>query len=150
MHNSIKSILLFSLLACVMILASCKKGTFDINSPNPNIPSTVSPKFVLSAALNSSADLMLAGNADFAELYMGFWAISGDYIPTSTTLTYNTTTDYFSGNWDGGYLTLKNYRHVEELATDPNQINYVAMAKIMESFHFGRIVNMYNNIPYSD
>ncbi len=150
MYNRIKSFLFLSVFLVLLMAAGCKKGTFDINSPNPNVPSVVSPKFVLSAALANSASLMQGGDEDFANLYMGYWAVSGDYIPTSTTLTYNTTTDYYSGNWDGGFLTLKDYRYVEQLSTDPNQVNYIAIAKIMEAFHFGRIVDMYNNVPYSD
>ncbi len=150
MYNRIKSFLFLSVFLVLLIAAGCKKGTFDINSPNPNVPSVVSPRFVLSAALANSGSLMLGGDEDFANLYMGYWAVSGDYIPTSTTLTYNTTTDYYAGNWDGGFLTLKDYRYIEQLSTDPNQVNYVAIAKIMEAFHFGRIVDMYNNVPYSD
>jgi hypothetical protein len=152
MFNRIKLFSLGSALLLLMVTVGCKKGTFDINNPNPNVPSSVSPKFVLSAALLNSGNLMLGVNyTDFANLYMGYWAISGDYIPTFTTLTYNTTTSYYTNSWNVGYQTLQNYRYIEQLSgTDPNQSYYVAMAKIMEAFHFGRLVDMYNNIPYSD
>jgi SusD/RagB-like outer membrane lipoprotein len=141
--------LLFSLL--LLAEAGCKKGTFDINDVNPNVPSDVSPKFILSAALARSAYIMRQGDADFAQLYMGYWAVSGDYIPVTSTLTYQTTTGYFSDNWDAGYQLLKNYRQMEELgASDPNQAYFVAIGKIMEAFHFERLVDMYNNLPYSE
>jgi hypothetical protein len=140
--------LLFSLL--LLAEAGCKKGTFDINDVNPNVPSDVSPKFILSAALATSASIVRGGDADFAELYMGYWAVSGDFIPVTSTLTYQTTTTYYSGNWDGGYQLLKNYRQMEELGgSDPNQAYFVAIGKIMEAFHFERMVDMYNNLPYS-
>jgi SusD/RagB-like outer membrane lipoprotein len=146
-----KSFLCFSVLLLLLAGTSCRKGTFDINNVNPNVPSDVSPKFILSGALANSASWARGGNSDFAELYMGYWAVSGDYIPSTTTLTYNTTTSYFTGNWDNGYLILKNYRQMEVLAaSDPNAVNYTAIAKIMESFHYERLVDMYNNIPYSD
>jgi Starch-binding associating with outer membrane len=129
----------------------CKKGTFDINSVNPNSPSDVSPKFILAGALAGSASNVRGGDADFAQLYMGYWAVSGDFIPVTSTLTYQTTTSYYSDNWDGSYLLLKNYRQMEELAvTDPNLTYYVAIGKIMEAFHFERLVDMYNNVPYKD
>jgi len=141
--------LLFSLMLLAQV--SCKKGTFDINDVNPNVPSDVSPKFILSGALASTASIMRGGDADFAELYMGYWCVSGDYIPVTSTLTYQTTTGYYSGNWDGQYQLLKNYRQMEELASsDPNLVDYVAIGKIMEAFHFERLVDMYNNIPYSE
>ena len=149
MLNRIKSFFTITVLLLLLVVAGCKKGTFDINSPNPNLPSAVSPKFVLSAALTNTAELMLAGDADYANLYMGYWAVSGDYIPTSTTLTYNTSTTYFSDNWNTGYITLKNLRYIEQLAaTDPNAVYYTAVAKIMESFNFGRLIDQYNNLPY--
>lgn len=129
----------------------CKKGTFDINNTNPNVPSNVSPKFILSGALARSASIVQGGDADFAELYMGYWSTSGDYIPVTSTLTYQTTTGYYSDNWDGGYQLLKNYRQIEQLSgTDPNEANYLAIAKIMEAFHFERLVDMYNNIPFTN
>jgi hypothetical protein len=149
------SIYLFASL--VLFVSSCKKGTFDINNVNPNVPSDVSPKFILAGALTASASYFRGGalyggqGPDFADLYMGYWAVSGDYIPVTATLTYQTTTTYYSGNWDGGYLILKNYRQMEQLAsTDPNGTNYVAIGKIMEAMHWERLVDMYNNIPFTD
>jgi hypothetical protein len=155
MLKRIKS--LIYLFACmVLLITSCKKGTFDINNVNPNVPSDVSPKFILAGALTASASYFRGGalyggqGPDFADLYMGYWAVSGDYIPVTSTLTYQTTTGYYSGNWDAGYLILKNYRQMEQLAaTDPNATNYVAIGKIMEAMHWERLVDMYNNIPFT-
>jgi Starch-binding associating with outer membrane len=157
MLNRIKP--LIYLFAClVLFISSCKKGTFDINNVNPNVPSDVSPKFILAGALTASAALFRGGSLyaynqgapDFAQLYMGYWSVSGDYIPVTSTLTYQTTTSYYSGNWDDGYTLLKNYRQIEQLAaTDPNGTNYIAMAKIMEAMHFERLVDEYNNIPFT-
>ncbi len=151
MLNRIKSFSYFFTFLVLVLTAGCKKGTFDINDVNPNVPSSVSPKFILSAALKTSASINLAGDQDFAQLYMGYWAVSGDYIPSATTLTYQTTTDYFQDNWNSGYIVLQNYRQIETLsAGDANAGYFKAIAKIMESYHLGRLVDMYNNIPYSD
>src|SRR5580693_841229 len=95
---------LIYLFAClVLFVSSCKKGTFDINNVNPNVPSDVSPKFILAGALTASAAYFRSGGlygngtgGDFAQLYMGYWAVSGDYIPVTSTLTYQTTTGYYS------------------------------------------------------
>ncbi len=150
MLNRIKSVFLIGASGLLLVVAGCKKGTFDINDPNPNLPSSVSPKFVLSAALNTTAYLMQGGDADYANLYMGYWCVSGDYIPVSTTLTYNTTTTYYSDNWNSGYTTLRNFKQIITLSgTDPNNNYYVAMAKIMMAFNYGRLIDQYNNLPYS-
>ena len=123
MNNKIKSVS-FALLGLLLLAtAGCKKGTFDINSPNPNSPSpeSVPTKFILSAALNGSASLIAGGNNDFANYYMGYWAVSGDYIPNANLLTYNITASFFTGNWDNGYPLFKNYNTIIEKSTDPSQ-----------------------------
>ncbi len=150
MYNRFKSFFFVSASLLLLATAGCKKGTFDINSPNPNVPATVPSKFVLSAALNSTAGIVLGGNEQFAQYWMGYWALSGDYIPNANTLTYTLNTDYFSGNFDGSYLTLKNYKYIQDASADPSQAYYLAMSEIMSSFIYQRMVDMYNNIPYSE
>jgi hypothetical protein len=145
-----KVFILLPLFALMLGSIGCKKGTFDINDVNPNIPSDVDPKFILSGALKTTAYNLRGNDADYIELYMGYWSTSGDYIPVTTTLTYQTTTDYYSGAWNDVYLNLKNYKQMEALAaTDPNAGYYTAMAKIMEAFNFARLVDQFNDIPYT-
>src|ERR1700680_2873159 len=103
MFKQIKLFFYLSASLGLLFTVSCKKGTFDINNTNPNVPANVSPQFVLSAALKTSASIVRGGDADFSELYMGYWALSGDYIPVTSTLTYITTTDYFQDNWNSSY-----------------------------------------------
>ena len=153
---------------CIVLFAApgCKKNTFNINDTNPNnpVPSAVSPNLLLSAALKKTADIVrggqtnpnptpttyIFGDPDYIELYMGYWSVSGDYIPNTQTLTYETTTDYGADNWNSGYLLIQNIRLMESVAaTDPNAGYYVAMGKIMEAFNFERLVDQYNDIPYS-
>jgi Starch-binding associating with outer membrane len=148
---------------CIMLFAApgCKKNTFNINDTNPNnpVPSAVSPSLLLSGALKKTADIVrggqtinntIFGDPDYIELYMGYWSVSGDYIPNTQTLTYQTTTDYGADNWNSGYLVIENLRLMESVAaTDPNAGYYVAMGKIMEAFNFERLVDQYNDIPYT-
>jgi Starch-binding associating with outer membrane len=135
--------------AMLLIVASCKKGTFDINSPNPNLPSSVSPKFSLSAALKTTAGVMYNGNIDFMNTWMDYWAVSGDYTASPVYVTYTITSDNFAGNWDQAYINLNNYHLVETQGfTDPTLANYEAIAKLMKSFIYQRIVDLYNNAPY--
>jgi hypothetical protein len=143
----------------------CKKNTFNINDTNPNspVPSAVAPSLLLSGALQETAAIVrggqtvnstpsnpIFGDPDYIELYMGYWAVSGDYIPVTQTLTYETTTTYGADNWNAGYLVIENLRLMESVAaTDPNAGYYVAMGKIMEAFNFERLVDQYNDIPYT-
>jgi hypothetical protein len=111
----------------------------------------VPPKYSLSAALASTAQLMLGGNGDFINNWMGYWTQSGDYTPNTTYVLYQLTTDSYSGNWDDAYLNLENYKQIEDQAIiDSTLGNYRAAAKIMKAFVYQRIVDLYNNAPYTD
>lgn len=145
---------ILSFFCLLLATTGCKKGTFDINDPNPNLPSSVSPSLVLSEALAGSA-YSLYGNGfpDLINGWMGYWAFSGDYGGYGTTATYNINngTAGIPQNWDYVYNTvLVNYKLIEtESQPDPTQDNYRAIAKIMLAYHFTRLVDLYGNIPYS-
>ena len=79
---------------------------------------------------------------------MGYWAVSGDYIPSAALLQYTLTTDFGSSIWDIAYPTLKNYQVIENTEGAGN--NYRAIAKSMKALLFSRLVDIYNNIPYSE
>jgi hypothetical protein len=152
MLQRIKKYIAISASALLLVTAGCKKGTFDINSPNPNQPSNVSGQFLLSAALTGTAySSFFNGYPDFANLFMGYWAFSGDYGGYGTTATYNLTNSQYNGNWDFVYSTcLVNYQYIINNSRTANEANYFGIGMIMEAFHFQRLVDIYNNVPYSD
>jgi len=155
MLKKINSIFLVTASTIVLLSVGCKKGTFDINSPNPNVPSSVEPNFILPAAMTTTA-VIVAGNPgggsqsgnDLFNIYMGYWAVSGDYIPSAALLQYTLTTDFGSNIWDMAYPNLKNYNVIENTVDAGN--NYRAIAKTMKALLFSRLVDIYNNIPYTD
>jgi hypothetical protein len=141
---------LFAVPLILLAVAGCKKGTFDINT-NPNVPLAVSSQFSLSAALTNVANQTYnAGFPDFANRYMGYWAFSGDYGGYGTEATYNTNTSFANQNWDNVYLTLENFKNIADQSHKSGEEYYLAIAKIMQSFMFQRLVDLYNNVPYSD
>lgn len=144
----INIILIAIIFAAGLSVVSCTKKDFDINSPNPNQPSTLTPDFVLSAALTSTANIALGGNANFANFWMGYWAPYGEQSPT--VLSYKLTTDSYSKNWDDTYVTLENYKFIEDNSTAPEDGYFKAIAKIMKSFLYQRLVDLYNNVPYRE
>ena len=162
MYKRISRTLWLPLFIILFTAIGCQKNTFNINDNNPNnpVPADVSPKLLLSGALKKTADIVRGGQTinsgtygdpDYLELYMGYWAVSGDYIPQTQTLTYQTTTDYGADNWNSGYLVIENLRQMEAVAAqDPNAGYYIGMGKIMEAFHFERLVDQYNDVPYSE
>jgi hypothetical protein len=153
MFQRIKNYLTVSTALLLLGTAGCKKGTFDINTPNPNQPSSVSPEFQLSAALAGTAfsSFNASGYTEFANLYMGYWAFSGDYGGYGTTATYNLNNGSYTNNWDFVYNTiLVNYQSIINASQkNPKAAYAFGVAQIMEAFHFQRLVDEYNNIPYS-
>jgi hypothetical protein len=155
----LKQVFIWLILAALTSIAGCKKGTFDINSPNPNSlsPSTVGPKYYLSSSLAGTADLMYGGSAgaftgpDILNVWMGYWGYSGGYTPSPILVTYQLTSTVGTANWDNAYLNLKNYNVIQTIsADDPNLANYKAISLIMQSFVFQRVVDLYNDVPYTE
>ncbi|MEP7258003.1 MAG: SusD/RagB family nutrient-binding outer membrane lipoprotein, partial [Flavitalea sp.] len=140
MRKKINNLLILLLSVGILSVASCRKSDFDINSPNPNQPSEVPPNYVLSAALTSSANLMLGGNSNFANGWMGYWATYGEQSPS--VLSYNLTTDSYAENWDGTYITLENYKFIEDQSGEAGKLYFYAIAKIMKALHFQRLVDL--------
>ena len=139
---------LAALLLIIVSASSCSKKQLDINSPNPNQPSEVSPDLILPAALVSTANQVFGGDANFLNFWMGYWAPYGEQSPA--VLSYNLTTDTYAPNWDHTYVTLENYKIVADNSSIPARAYFLAISKIMEVFHYQRLVDLYNNIPYSE
>ena len=157
-YRKIKKSVLWLAIAIVVGVAGCKKGTFDINSPNPNSlsPSSVPAKFYLTSSLAATATIMYTGSnaynygPDLINTWMGYWSASGGFTPSPIVVLYQLNSGVGTGNWDDVYLNLKNYSIMESLAiADSTQENYGAIGVIMSAFLYQRIVDLYNNAPYS-
>ena len=150
MLKRISSHFLIGLAVIVAAASGCAKGSLEINSVNPNAPSSVSPQYVLSAVLTTSAYNQF-NYADFpANYYMGYWAIDAAINISSSELDYQTNTSEYTGNWDNQYTNMINYQFIENESADSLNYNYQAIARIMLAYHFGQLVDFYNNVPYAD
>lgn len=150
---TMKKFLIYTAFACIGIatVSSCKKGIFDINGTNPNSPSSAPVEYLLPAALVNSARQIEGGNLDFAQFWMGYWALSASVGIDFNLVTYNVTNTFFTGNWSGNYLTLRNYNEIIKSASQNSELVYFeSVARIMRAFHFANIVDLYNNVIYSE
>jgi len=131
-----------------LIASGCKKSYFEINQ-NPNQPTTVTPNVVLSSALAGTANNQAV---DFINLnrWMGYWSRSGNYVPDVQTETYNVPNDYTDGSWNNIYTNLNNYDYIEKKGHEQNLPFYIGVAKVMKAFNFAILVDVYNNVPYSN
>jgi len=80
---------------------------------------------------------------------MGYWSFSGDYGGYGTGKRSITPIPALPLVLDNVYTTLKNSVSSPVQSTAPNSANYLGMSKIMQSFLFQRLVDLYNNVPYA-
>jgi len=138
----------FIIIAAVAI-SGCSKSYFDINN-NPNSPSTASVDLVLANALKTTAAFEINSFATQSE-WMNFWAPSGSYaLNSSDGASYKETTDFGDGLWTAYYRNLEDYDYVEKSATANNQYFYIAAAKTMKALVFQQLVDLFNNVPYTE
>lgn len=138
------------ILTVLLVVGSSCTDYLGVNEKNPNSASSVPANLVLPAALNSSARLLTTpGNFNFVYQWYGCWSISGGYSQDVNMTTYNLTNGSYQGDWSNAYLALSNYKYIEQNSTEPKLKAYVAIAKIMSAMHYGFLVDMYGNIPYS-
>jgi len=130
-----------------LLFGGCKKY-LDVNQ-NVNQPTTVTPSVVLSSALaGSGANLA----QDYLNLprWMGYWSRSGNYVPDVQTETYNIPNNYTDPEWTRIYNTLNSYHYIGTIAAEQHLPFYAGVSKVMSAFHFSTLVDIYNNVPYSD
>ena len=138
----------FIIIAAVAV-SGCSKSYFDINV-NPNSPSSASVDLVLANALKTSAGFQNTTFQTVSE-WMNFWAPSGSYaLNSSDGASYKQTTDFGDGIWTAFYRNLEDYQYVEKTATATNQYFYIAAAKTMKAMMFSELVDLFNNVPYTE
>ena len=154
-----KYIFFTALISVAMV--SCKKDFLDINT-NPNAATSAGPELVLPAALTNTAARLnpmstttnILGNAGVGVVmngWMGYWAISGSYaISASDFTTYKQTTDFGDHVFQDAYHNLNDYNYVEQQAKVQTNYFFTAAAKIMKAYNFQVLVDLYNNVPYSE
>ena len=104
---------------------------------------------VFSAALAGSAENI---GTDYLKVnnLMGFWSRSGNYVSDGQTESYNIPNDYTDADWGDLYNTLNRYEYIEKQGHLNNLPFYVGVAKTMKAIHFSTLVDVYNNVPYSE
>ncbi|MGI8952865.1 MAG: SusD/RagB family nutrient-binding outer membrane lipoprotein [Chitinophagaceae bacterium] len=140
---------IFLFATTVMVLCSCSKTYLDVNT-NPNSPTSTTPELVLPNALTVTASFQVPSYT-FLEGWMGQWAPSGSYATGALDVAsydQNSTT-YADGLWPPIYNNLTDYDYIEKAGLAENKPFYAAAAKIMKAYEFQQLVDMFNDVPYS-
>lgn len=139
---------LYTTIALVALLSTgCKKAFLDINT-NPNSLPTATPAFILTNALNTTANNIIGPNVT-GFYWAGQWTQSSSYILDPAIFNYNYTNGDFN-YFDGFYDNLEDYQYVIANADANNQKYFKGPAKVMKAYLFQALVDMYGNVPYSD
>lgn len=132
----------------IMVGAGCSKGYFDINN-NPNSATNTTPELVLPQALTATASGQIT-DYTFVSEWLGYWCPSGSYAISSSDLaSYRQTTSFGDGIWTSFYHNLEDYDYIEQAAKTQSKSFYQGTAIVMKSFVFQQLVDMFNNVPYS-
>ncbi len=132
-----------------MVSEGCSKNDFNINS-NPNSATVTNTpfRFLLPAAQVTTAT-RVATSWRWLNSYLGYWARSGTFAPNADEESYNLTTNFQAGIFTGFYDTQNDFQLLENGAVAANAGFYEGIARIMKSHNYAILVDLYNNIPYS-
>lgn len=147
----LKNLIYATTLATILIGAGgCKKDKFDINS-NPDAVTDVSvtPSVLLPGAQQVTSAI-IAADFWWLQMWMGYWARSGSYQSITDLETYRFTNDFQVQVWNDLFSNANNYHIMMTKAKALDQGFYEAVGRIMKSHNFQMLVDVYNNVPYSE
>ena len=135
--------------ALLVLLASCGKSYFNVNNNNPNQVTDLPPRTLMAGTLNQAASIVTT-DFPFLGCYQGYWTITQGFGDITDFANYNYSTNFGQNIWTDLYGNLGNITYVEAAAAADNTLVYFgAMSKIIEALHYQMLVDIYNNVPYT-
>lgn len=141
-----------ALLAIVLGTSASCGDYLDINN-DPDNPTTASatPDLVLAGTQVESFSILPTTANRLGNIMMQSWA--GDVTNFTGAFqdefALNLTTSFYQGIWNSMYVNTATFTFIIE-NEDPKYSNYNAIARIMKSFYFQYLVDLYGDIPYSE
>ena len=130
-------------------LTGCVKSILDINSPNPNTASFSTPQLTTPVSLVNAAVISQTNYLPFSQ-WLGITATNGGFALDDALSSYQLTSTSLNGSWQNLYLNISNWNYVKQQALQSNLPLYIAIANLYEAYDFSCLVDLYNNVPYSD
>lgn len=130
--------------------SGCKKDWFNINqNPNQAVETNMVPNLVMPQALLNTANRSMVSYG-FLGNWLGYWCPGANYAPNVEETSYNITTNFNQGLFGGLMDNAYDYAFMENSAVKLNATFYRGVAKIMKSHNFVQLVDLYNDIPYTE
>lgn len=131
-----------------LTLVGCKKDYLDINkNPNTATAADITPDLTITAQFTSSA-ARNAGGYDFLGRWLGYWSAAGSYSRSTVEMSYNITTDFGAGLFEGPYYTAGQYKSIEAKSKELGWTFYEGIAKVMGAYELMNVVDIYNDVPF--
>lgn len=152
MKNKLLAVLCLGILS----FSGCKESFFDINE-NPNLPTetVVKPSYILPIVLKRTAETM-GIKYSWAASWSGYWGRGDQYGPSLPLESYDISPSYQQEQWTNTSTTyswydiLNDAEVMERKGRETNDLFFVGVSKVLKSIGFMYLVDMYNNVPYSD
>jgi len=149
-----KKYIIISNILLMVLFASCEKF-LDVNT-DPNNPTEVTANLILPVAQVYSANYNhdssrpgVRSSNHLGNLMMHNWGQTFGFNWYNEEFQYLVTPTFYDDLFDDAYTkVLKQYTVLENY--DDNHGYYKAIAKIMKSYHFQILVDLYGDVPYSD
>ncbi len=148
----------FIIAVAVFLAAGCSKDYLSSLQNNPNAPtsSAATPQLVLPGTLTSLVNTLNGGGAnssyEYASVWLGYWNYAPGYsfnpIPANYIMSASE-----PQLWDQYYSILSNLNFIIQTAdaqSDTKYANYKGMAEVLTALCFKNLVDLYNDIPYSN
>lgn len=144
-----KKIFKYILMGAVVIgISSCKKY-LDINT-NPNSFTSSTPALVLPQAIVAAGASNVSFSQSLADL-SGARANAGGFGGFGDVVTYDFNTSTYAGLWTQSFDNANDFQYViNETSADPTAVFSTSIARIMKALVFERLVNQFNDVPYTD
>ena len=134
----------------IALLGSCSDDFFDINNdPNRAVESNLTAQLVLPQAMLNTAN-RVGTSFGFLGHWLGYWAPGANYAPNAEEQTYSITTNFGAGLFSGIMNNTYDYRFSENQAKAAGQGFFVGVAKTMQAHNFCQLVDIYNNVPFTE
>jgi hypothetical protein len=134
-------------LALAVTAGACDQGLTGVND-NPNAPTDVEARFLFAQGVKSSVDRALGANFDLT--LTSLWTQHVAKIQYIDEDRYELRDATVNAHWAGFYAgPLQDFQIVRQKATVAGNANQVAAARIMQSWTFQQMTDVWGDIPYS-
>jgi hypothetical protein len=152
MKKSIRKISLLTVSLLATLLVSCE-DYIDVNE-DPNNPeiSGLTPDNILPGAQTTTATTFGTRMNQLGNVFSVSWSANAtDFSsPFIDEFSYNLTASFYDDIWDNLYLRTANFSQIENYDDGKDWSNHKAIAKILKTFYFQYLVDLYGDIPYSE